>query len=217
MVTKKKLAIFDFCDTLFDGQSISYFLDFLEAKLPIHKKVYSKIRKRLNPISSSESKRYKEYLLKIFVGMRKSKFDENAKEFYEDIVKNRIHKQVIEKLYEHKNQGDVVVIVSGGFENYLKYFVQDYKIEHLFCTQLEFKNDKFTSKILGIECLGEEKVNQIKKLDMSQYDLENSFVYSDHHSDMPLFSLVGNKIVVKNRQKIDWINDSFKIMDINHA
>lgn len=61
--------------------------------------------KRLNPISSSESKRYKEYLLKIFVGMRKSKFDVHAKE---DIVKNRIHKQVI----EHKNQGDVV---SGGF------------------------------------------------------------------------------------------------------
>jgi len=215
VLIKKPLAIFDFCDTLFDGQSISYFLNFLESKLPIHKKVYSKIRKRLNRISSSESKRYKEYLLKNFIGMSKSEFDANAKEFYEDIVKNRLHKLVIEKLHEHKNQGDTIVIVSGGFENYLKYFIEEHTIEHLFCTKLEFIDKKFTSKIGGKECLGVEKVNQLKKLDLTQYDLENSYVYSDHHSDKPLFDLVRNKIVIKSKQNLDWIDERYAILDVN--
>ena len=215
MQIKKPLAIFDFCDTVFDGQSINYFLNFLELKLPIHKKIYSKIRNRLNRISSSDSKRYKEYLLEVYKNISKSKFDIYSKEFYEMIIKTRLHNIVIDKLKEHQKQGYVIVIVSGGFENYLKYFVEEYKIDFLFCTKLEFIDDKFTSKIDGVECLGLEKVNQLRKLDLTKYDLENSYVYSDHHSDKPLFDLVTNKIVVKSKQNLDWIDERYDILDVN--
>lgn len=215
MQIKKSLAIFDFCDTVFDGQSINYFLNFLNFKLPIYKKIYSKLRNRLNRISSSDSKRYKEYLLEVYKNISKSKFDIYSKEFYEMIIKTRLHNMVIDKLKEHQKQGYIIVIISGGFENYLKYFVEEYKIDFLFCTKLEFIDDKFTSKIDGVECLGLEKVNQLRKLDLTKYDLENSYVYSDHHSDKPLFDLVTNKIVVKSKQNLDWIDERYDILDVN--
>jgi len=215
MTYKKKLAIFDFCDTIFNGQSISYFLDFLELKLPIHKKLYSKIRKRFNQIPSSDSKKYKEYLLKVYNEISKYEMESYSEEFFKTVIRNRLHKVVIEKLLEHKNQGHRIIIVSGGFENYLKYFVNEYQVDYLLSTKLEFENGKFTSKIDGNECLGIEKVKQLKQLDLNNYDLENSYVYSDHHSDKPLFDLVGNKVLVKNKQNTKWANDRYKILDVS--
>ena len=32
---------------------------------------------------------------------------------------------------------------------------------------------------------------------------------------MPLFSLVGNKVVVKNAQNTDWIDDGFKVLKVD--
>lgn len=217
MATKKIVAIFDFCDTIFDGQSIGFYLDFLESKLPLHKKIYSKIRKRVNRIPSSDSKKYKEYLLKTFKGLDNSKFELYSSEFFEKVVLNRLHKEVVEKLIEHQKTGHTVLVVSGGFENYLIYFTKKYQVDYLLCTKLKFEDNKFVSKINGNECLGIEKVNRLKEIGLQDYDLKNSFVYSDHHSDKPIFDLVGNKIVVKNIQNIDWIDDGFEIMNVSHA
>jgi phosphoserine phosphatase len=62
--------------------------------------------------------------------------------------------------------------------------------------------------------LGLEKVNQLKQLDLNSYDLKNSYVYSDDQSDQPLFDLVGNKILVKNKQNTNWADYRYIILDV---
>jgi HAD superfamily hydrolase (TIGR01490 family) len=176
--------------------------------------LYSKIRKKINNIPSSESKRYKEYLLRVFKGMSKYELEKFSKEFFKSVVQKRLHTVVIEKMMEHKKQGHIIIIASGGFENYLKYFANEYNIDYYFCTKLEFLNDRLTSKIDGNECLGLEKVNQLKQLDLNSYDLKNSYVYSDDQSDQPLFDLVGNKILVKNKQNTNWADYRYIILDV---
>ena len=81
MKNKPVLAIFDFCDTIFDGQSATFFLDFLESKLTIAKKIRAKIIKKTNKIPSSDSKRYKENLMRVFYGVKKEEMDKYAAEF----------------------------------------------------------------------------------------------------------------------------------------
>ena len=99
---------------------------------------------------------------------------------------------------------------------YLRHFTKSYGIDYLVSTKLEFKNGIFTSKIAGDECLGDKKVELLgSKLNLKEFDLKNSFCYSDSRSDMPLFSLVGNKIVVKNAQSTDWIDDGFKVLKVD--
>lgn len=213
---KPILAIFDFCDTIFDGQSTTFFLDFLESKLTITKKILAKIIKKINKIPSSDSKRYKENLMRVFYGVKKEEMGKYAAEFYRSIVINRLHKSVIEALLWHQKSGHIIVVVSGGFEVYLRHFAKSYGIDYLISTKLEFKNGFFTSKIAGDECLGDKKVELLgSELNLKEFDLQNSFFYSDSRSDMPLFTLVGNKIVVKNTQNIDWIDDKFKVLKVN--
>lgn len=167
-------------------------------------------------IPSSYSKKYKENLLKPFYGMSSKYIDDYAAEFYNKIISKRLHKTVIDRLLWHKQNGDTLVIASGGFYTYLKYFAKDYGIDYLICTRLMFENGVFVSKILGNECLGDEKIKILRQaLNLNRYDLSNSFCYSDSKSDIPLFTLVGNKIVVVNHQDTSWINDSFKILKVD--
>jgi phosphatidylglycerophosphatase C len=214
------LAIFDFCDTLFDGQSVSSFIAFLESRLPFRKRIISKIRKKLNKIPSTDSKRHKEYLLKSYRGMEQEKVEKLSREFFEKIILKKLHRQVLEKLQAHKKAGDIVVIASGGFENYLKLFQEHFEVNHLFCTTLQFKNSKFTGLIEGNECLGLEKTVRVKEF-FSNFDIDwrNSFVYSDNHSDLPLFDMTGNKIVVQNSQRLDWLpdRDRFVVLRIDNG
>ena len=98
----------------------------------------------------------------------------------------------------------------------MRHFAKSYSIDYLVSTKLEFKNGVFTSKIAGDECLGDKKVELLgNELNLKEFDLQNSFFYSDSRSDIPLFLLLGNKIVVKNAQNTDWIDDEFKVLKVD--
>lgn len=216
MKNKPILAIFDFCDTIFDGQSVTFFLNFLESKLPLYKRIYAKVMKKINKIPPSNSKEYKENLMQVFYGIEEETINKYCSEFYSKVILNRLHRCVIEALLYHKKERHIIAIVSGGFDIYLKYFARDFGVDYLICTKLEFKSGIFVSKILGDECLGNGKLELLSKnLNLSDYDLLNSFCYSDSRSDLPLFSLVGNKVIVKNNQDISWANDSFQILEVD--
>lgn len=86
-------------------------------------------------------------------------------------------------------------------------------------TELETLEGKFTGKMLGKDCMRKHKVTKMKKmLDLSAYDLKNSFVYSDSLSDRPLFNLVGNKMFVlsnSNKDIQNMIPKKFTLITIN--
>jgi len=209
-----RVAIFDFDDTLFYGQSHSYFLSFIESKLPLLKFFYCKIRKRV--ISKGLSDRSnKEFLLQPFKDYSREKIDNIAYAFYKDVIKKRLCKIILERYFEHKSNGDIVIIASGGFDVYLKYFEQEFYPDLLISTKLEFKNNLFTGKIQGEEVLSENKAFMVRSLlANTQVNWASSFVYSDHVSDIPLFNLVGNKNLVDIGQDKSWITGDFKIIEI---
>lgn len=202
------LAIFDFCDTLFNGQSVSCFIDFLESRLPFYEKIACKIKKKLNTIPSSDSKRYKEYLLGSYRHVTEEEFERLSVEFFDNVVLKKLHQPVLDKLLEHKNNGDIVVVASGGFENYLKHFKGKFNVDYLFCTKLKFEKKRFTGFVDGNECLGVEKARQVKSFFRPfNIDWARSSVYSDHENDLPLFELAGRKVLVQTSRSLDWKRD----------
>jgi HAD superfamily hydrolase (TIGR01490 family) len=209
-----RVAIFDFDDTLFYGQSHSYFLSYIESKLPLLKFLYCKIRKRV--VSKALTDRLnKEFLLEPFKEYSKEKIDNIAYAFYNDVIKKRLCKILLERYFEHKSNGDMVIIASGGFDVYLKYFEQEYNADLLISTKLAFQNNFFTGKIQGEEALSENKAFMVKSLLVNaKVDWSSSFAYSDHVSDIPLFNLVGNKNLVDIGQDKSWISSDFKIIKI---
>lgn len=217
-MTKNKalrVAIFDFDDTLFYGQSHSYFISYIESNLPLLKFFYCKIRKRV-VFKASTERLNKEFLLEPFKDYSKEMFDNIARAFYQDVIKKRLCKILLDRYFEHKSKGDIVIIASGGFDVYLKYFEQEYNADFLISTKLAFNNNFFTGKIQGEEALSENKAFMVRSLLInSRVDWASSFAYSDHVSDMPLFNLVGNKNLVDIGQDKSWVPDDFEIIKIS--
>lgn len=209
MPDKKVLAIFDFDDTLFNGQSHSFFLSYLESKLPVHRRILLKIRKRMM-WSKLNDREQKEFILSAFGGISAEQVESYAQDFFATVVLNRLNERVCSVLKEHREKGHTIVIASGGFEPYLKFIKTYFKVDHLICTRLMFNNGLFKGAIDGQECLGPHKAFMLKTaFNDVDVDWENSYVYSDHQSDIPLFALAGNKVVIDFGQGLDWAHDGY--------
>lgn len=218
----KRLAIFDFCDTLISWQTFDLFIDFCLAQSSwgksrniLHEKIYTTryigfVYNRLYP-----RKNYELSFLKGF------SFNESLiLDFVKEILVPREHKTIVNLLYEKYNQGYDVVINSWGYSRYIQYRLKTKDIQWIVvATELETLEGKFTGKMLGKDCMRKHKVTKMKKmLDLSAYDLKNSFVYSDSLSDRPLFNLVGNKMFVlsnSNKDIQNMIPKKFTLITIN--
>lgn len=216
MTKNKDLIVFDFCDTLFDGQSISLFYEFLVTKQKWYKQIYIKIRNKFNRIPSKDSKKYKEFLLSSFNGSSLDYFNCMGKLFFDEVIKKRLNIEVLDRLKEHQKNQDYIVIVSGGLSCYLSVFCERFQIDYLISTELEFKEQRFTGKISKKECLGKEKVVKLKYLlNKNKLIYANTWVYSDHESDLPLFQLANKAVVVVKNPSQVWIKKSWEIIKID--
>jgi len=206
MQNKKILALFDFCDTLIGMQTANRFVTL----------VYQK-NKRLDTIANEFIRiigrksrllfgnRHKMWQLKQIKGLTVSIMEEIVKEYVENELIPKENKKVVNKLLWHKKQGHIVGIVSGGFSDYIKYYAQKYDVNFVIATDLEVKDGVYTGNIDGIDCMGINKIEKLRQvINIEDYDLKNSYAYSDHISDIPLLSLVGNPYVVNFGQDIKW-------------
>lgn len=214
---KKIIALFDFCDTLVDGQSINLFLDYLYKKESNwFTKAQLKIRKLFSsaPKDNDLSLAHKNYLFAPLRGKDKKLIESIAFEFNNEILLRNEHISIVEKLQWHQKCGHTVVIASGGFDTYLQYYAKSYAIDYIVSTELIFSEGKFTG--IGEECLGDKKINSLKSiLVWEEYDWENSYSYTDSKSDVPLLSLVGNAFVIYNKQDIRWKKEEWKVIDVS--
>ena len=122
------------------------------------------------------------------------------------------NQKVIDKLLWHKAQGHTIVVVSGGLGIYIRPFMQEFGIDTILAVELESTLDKYGQEILsgnrlGLHTMQERKLYALANhLDLAQYDLPNSYAYSDCPSDVPLLSLVGKPCVIQGSQETRWAN-----------
>lgn len=187
----QKLAIFDFDDTLIRGQSFDEFIRFIyERESNVLRKILYKLSKILIRFTSFSSKTNKYILTRFMAGTPIGVLQYRAEEFANFYLEKKIIDSVYEYLQYHIQVGDTVVIVSGGLDLYIRIFAKKHNIQYSVATQIIDSHDQFKS--IGIECLGHEKIVQLSKiLDLEMFDKENSHVYSDHVSDLPLLEYFG--------------------------
>ena len=66
-----------------------------------------------------------------------------------------------------------------------------------YSNDLLFVGDRFTGQFSGMDCYGANKAEIIQKIASDyQIDLEKSYAYSDHRSDIPMLKVVGNPVAV---------------------
>ena len=212
-MSEKEVVFYDFCDTLVSFQTANAFVRFVLNKSNNSNNSIEFFRKfiikcRLTRIINLFYKRIsvnKALLLRQLKGQSYDTLNKMAYEFYTTEIKPRLIKPVINRLEKDIREHNIIIIISGGYDIYLKYFVKEFKISHLICSELRFQKDIFMGSLLDSDCMGKEKVKRIRAY--SGLHLTDDFkkvCYSDSLSDLPLFEFCDERnLVIKRNQKIN--------------
>jgi HAD superfamily hydrolase (TIGR01490 family) len=221
-----KLALFDFCGTIVSIQSADRFIDFVrEHKKNKYNHVLEVIRiflvnigfffilNKLFPYNNLH-KRLKLYQLK---GIKKSSLEKLALDYYKKILKHSLIPEIISELKQKQRDQYKTVIVSGGYSIYINYFSEDYNIDlkNVIATDISFdKNYICDGRIEGVDCVKRNKIVKLKRKikNIENYNLKDSYAYSDSITDLPLLKFVGKGIVVSKKSQ-PWIKfNNFKVI-----
>lgn len=207
-----KVALFDFCETLANFQTADAFVDFVRNHSNSHimkskEKMWLFMRKsRLMSVldlvtKKQNSKRIKLHQLK---GIKKNELEDLSQEYYKQRIRPNLIRPILNRMLSLKHEGYTIGLVSGGYGIYLKYFVEEFKIDFCISSELDFKGDYCTGKMRGLDCM-----NQNKVMLLNRYFKEKPFksiAFSDSITDIPFLQWTKEGVVVsRNHQK--WIEN----------
>ena len=194
-------AFFDFDGTLIQGESGKYGFNFLREKgfkLPLPfmiKALFYYIQYKREKITEEEMS---DVLLIFYKGHSVDEFRKHVPEFYEKYIKNDISPKIKERIDFHRRRGDILVIASASLCYFMEYVKEQLGFDDMLCTHLETDlNNVFTGRAVDGICIREKKKKCV--LDFARehdINLENSYGYGNHHTDIPFLEVVGHPVVV---------------------
>lgn len=218
---KEKIALFDFCETLVSFQTADEYVNYTRChygniKMKFWFLLHSlaawfQIISLLDYFSSKTSIN-KKIIAKQLTNESFGKLDKAAREFYQNQIRPNLINAVITELVRLKNEGYRVMLVSGGYDIYLKYFANEYGIkeEDIIATKLRFIKGKCTGTFEGKDCLFEEKIVRLNRL-FPNKEYFYFQAYSDSESDIPMLDWANQGIVVRKKKSKKWdYNNKYK-------
>jgi len=116
-----------------------------------------------------------------------------------------LKKNVFERLKKHQEDGYLIILTSGSFQDLIEVFSSRLNIDFALGTELEIVKNRFSGRIIPPLCFGQEKVEKVKKFlsgNGLKINFQESFAYSDSFFDLPLLELVGHPIAVEPDKKL---------------
>ena len=102
-------------------------------------------------------------------------------------------------LDEHRNAGDLVMLVSASPQPLLERIAREVGVSHVVATEFELRDGYYTGRSLEPVCIDENKAALAKaylKRRAIEVDFQTSYTYADAISDLHLLEMVGNPVVV---------------------
>lgn len=214
MIEKNKLVFFDFCETLIKFQTADKYIDFCR------KRLHSRRMNLLQTITIVLTKSYcfriidrllpnntirKRLVLSQLKGIEYTILNDLAKEYYEQCLKPAIIPKILNRLLIHLQSQDNIWIVSGGYDIYIKYFVEEYSLAGYISTNIAFTEKGIClGRFTGLDCMRQNKVYLIeKKLSLFLNNMD-TVAYSDSISDLPLLLMTKEGFVVSKKETQKW-------------
>lgn len=173
---------------------LKYYADISKKKIDFNFKNSNYTREELNSAYYS-----------LFTGENIQYLKEIGKAWFSTIdISDNYNKIIINELNNHKNNGADIVLVSGSMYPCLNPLKNKLGVSYVLCSNLEVKNNIITGMLIPPQTIGVGKAVAIKQLCKKQniMNLNNSYAYGDHISDLEMLSLVGNPVVVGNDKKL---------------
>jgi HAD superfamily hydrolase (TIGR01490 family) len=97
----------------------------------------------------------------------------------------------------HKEQGDFILIITATNRFITEPIAERLGVHELIAIEPEILDGRYTGKVAGIPSFKEGKVIRLNNwLEDKDFDLVDTWFYSDSHNDLPLLRLVGKPVAV---------------------
>ena len=109
---------------------------------------------------------------------------------------------------ERRDDGHLLVLVSGTYEPFLGPVQQELGFDAVIGTRVEVEGGRITGRVVGEVVTGVEKVNLVMTLirgSSPPIDLGRSLAYADTERDLDLLELVGNPVAVWPNRRLERI------------
>lgn len=126
-----------------------------------------------------------------FRGEPRARLDEAGARFSREVLPGVLREQAMQRIAWHKARGDVVVVVSGALDVYLRHWCGQHGLA-LICSELEVVDGHFSGHYRGHQCVGPEKPRRV----LERYnpdDFEFIYAYGDTSEDLDLLELADRK------------------------
>ncbi len=210
IVTKggRKVAVVtvDFDGTLYQGNSFKIMFKIAKKKFTL-KQWLVVIAGLIQAIFIGVFKGKDAFRHQFFIAFAKSfkgKTEQEMALFFQELVsigKKDVHEDLVEKIREHQQQGDTIILLSGALRPFLEMFVQEVKLDvHIISTSLLYDQNGVCTGEIGQIINGASKVEKVKDwlqaYSRKEDDALKIWAYADSESDIPLFELATYPVVV---------------------
>lgn len=195
----RSAAFFDVDGTLLTVQSGSLYIGYLRRNglmdLSDQLRIYwSFLTYRLGMLNL---RRLAEVSSRWLAGRLEEEVAEHCRDWYESEVAAYFFEPMLSKVEEHRRQGHVVALLTGGTRYLNDWIAADLGIEHTLVSRLEVKGGRFTGNPVGPLCYGRGKVAHAEAFAESEgIDLGASWFYADSIADLPMLERVGTPVAV---------------------
>ncbi len=117
-------------------------------------------------------------------------------ETLDDIVDPMVYEEAVDLIEEHKEAGREVIIISSSGTEVVEPIGERLGVDRAIGTQVAIVDGKNTVEIL-FYAYGEGKADAMRALaEENDYDLAESFAYTDSMTDLPMLEIVGHPVCV---------------------
>jgi HAD superfamily hydrolase (TIGR01490 family) len=121
-------------------------------------------------------------------------------DYLADELDARLRSAGVDRIREHKERGDVVVLASASHDFLAEAIATELGIEDCLATRGERADGRYTGRLAGDACFREGKLLAVERWlaerNLRLQDLEESWFYSDSHNDLPLLAAVSHPVCV---------------------
>ena len=138
--------------------------------------------------------------------------------FFHEKISPLILPKAVELVNFHKNNNDILAIVTATNSFISKVSADFFQIKHLLASEPEFIDGKFTGMLNGEPCYQEGKVHKvkdwIKNNNLSNYN--EIYFYTDSHNDISLMEFCTKPIAVDPDDTLNQIslNNKWEIISL---
>ncbi len=198
---KKRLILLDIDDTLFRCDTFvalikHYLSDNFFKLIFLPRLIFLAALFKLGAVTNVTLKKS---ALMILSGEKRAALVKRANRLIDKLFSKKLNRAVSEAVRKMAASGlyDIIVI-SASPAFYIDLIGRRINAAHTIATHIKFdENDALQAELIGENCKHEEKITRLKQvINLNDYDLHNSYAFSDSITDLPMFELVGRPVAV---------------------